>query len=85
MNQCRTLEHLCTVRTLQAVSHRRRINTEEKAKVVAAIWGTECMQFLVALAVFHQVDLKNRMNLSFSSYHPSAIHPFLHVILVQNS
>ena len=24
------------------VYHRRRINTEEKAKVVAAAWGTEC-------------------------------------------
>ena len=30
--------------------HRRRINTEEKAKVVAAAWGTEFIQFLAALA-----------------------------------
>ena len=29
---------------------RRRINTEEKAKVVAAVWGTEFIIFLVALA-----------------------------------
>ena len=27
--------------------HRRRIHTEEKAKVVAAAWGTELIQFLV--------------------------------------
>ena len=42
--------------------HRRRINTEEKAKVVAAVWGTEFIKFLAALAIFHQTDLKNRMN-----------------------
>ena len=29
--------------------HRRRIKTEEKAKVVAAIWGEEFIQFLVSL------------------------------------
>ena len=33
-------------------SHRRRINTEEKAKVVAAAWGTELTPFLAALAIF---------------------------------
>ena len=32
--------------------HRRRIYTEEKAKVVAATWGTELLQFLAALAIF---------------------------------
>ena len=31
--------------------HRRRIETEEKAKVVAAVWGTEFIQFLVVLAL----------------------------------
>ena len=30
---------------------RRRIKTEEKAKVVAAVWVTEYIQFLAALAV----------------------------------
>ena len=30
------------------------INKEEKAKVVAAAWGTELTQFLAALAVLHQ-------------------------------
>ena len=29
--------------------HRRRINTEEKAKVVAAAWGKEFFQFLAIL------------------------------------
>ena len=28
--------------------HRRRIKTEEKAKVVAAVWGTEVNQFFAA-------------------------------------
>ena len=52
----------------------RRIYTEEKANVVAAIWGTEFIQFLVALAIMHQNDLKNNVG---------PFHPFLHIILVQ--
>ena len=63
-------------------THRIRIYTEEKAKAVAGVWGTKCIQFLVALAILHQVNLKNRMNSSFSSYHSGAIHPFPHIILV---
>ena len=39
---------------------RRRIKTEEKAKVVAAR-GTELIQFLVALAIFYQDDLMERL------------------------
>ena len=30
-----------------------RINTEEKAKVVTAVWGTEFFQLLAALATLH--------------------------------
>ena len=37
--------------------HRRRIKTEEKAKVVAAVCGEEFIKFLAALAV-----LNYRMN-----------------------
>ena len=37
---------------------RRRIKTEEKAKIVAAVWGTEFIQFLAAKAVLHQDDLE---------------------------
>ena len=33
------------------VTHRRRINTEEKGKVVAYVWGEECNLFLAAPAV----------------------------------
>ena len=63
-------------------THRRRIYTEEKAKVVADVWGTEFIPFLATRAIFHRDDLKNS---SFSSYHPGAINHFLHIILVQNS
>ena len=41
--------------------HIRRIYTEEKAKVVGAVWETELVQFLSALAILHQDDLKNWM------------------------
>ena len=41
---------------------RRRIKTEEQAKVVAAVWGTELIQFLASPVLFHQDDLKNRTN-----------------------
>ena len=65
----------------------RRINTEEKAKVVAAVWGTEFIQCLAALAILPRTILKNRIHSSFSSYHPSAINPILYIVtvLVQNS
>ena len=56
------LEH-CTIAAqsnmLFSVNHRRRINTEEKAKVVAAAWGKEFFQFL---AILHQDDSKKMMN-----------------------
>ena len=42
---------------------RRRINTEEKAKVVASVWGTELNQFLAALHtvdIFHQADFEEK-------------------------
>ena len=36
---------------LNGCRHRRRINTEGKAEVVSAVWGTELFQFLTALDV----------------------------------
>ena len=35
---------------------------KEKANVVAAVLGTELIQFLDALAIFHQDDLKKKIN-----------------------
>ena len=46
---------------VQHYTHRRRIKTEEKAKVVAAAVGTELIQLLAAQAILHQDNLKNRM------------------------
>ena len=47
-------------------THRRRIKTEEKANVVASVWGggrgEEFIQFLAALAVLPRKILNIRMN-----------------------
>ena len=43
-------------------SHRRRIRTEEKAKVVASVWEEEFIQFLATLAVLPMTILNNRMH-----------------------
>ena len=32
-------------------NHRRRMELEDKAKVVVSVWGTEFVQFLAALVV----------------------------------
>ena len=36
------------------------MKTEEKAKVVAAVWGMELIQFLAALDIFHQDDFEEK-------------------------
>ena len=46
---------------LKRETYRRKKKTAEKAKVFTAVWGTELNQFLAALAIFHQVDLKKRL------------------------
>ena len=48
----------CCLSLCDTAVHRRRIKTEEKAKVITAVWGTELIKFLAMLAVFHQDDLK---------------------------
>ena len=47
------------------LGHRRRIKTEEKAKVVAAVWRTQFIQFLAALAILHQDDLNHIILVQF--------------------
>ena len=42
--------------------HKRRIKTEEKAKVIAAAWGAEAIHFFASLDILHHDDFKNRMN-----------------------
>ena len=45
---------------LDALHHRRRIKTEEKAKVVAAVWGHELIQFLAAIDIFHHYEFEEK-------------------------
>ena len=52
--------------------HRRRINTKEKAKVIAAVRGTKFIQFLASLAIIWKI-LKKRINSFSSTNHPGAI------------
>ena len=51
--------HLPVMHIVHA-NHRRRIKTEEKAKVVAAVWGTELIQFLATLDIFYQDDFEKK-------------------------
>ena len=47
----------------QRDDHRRSTNTEGTAKVVAAVWGTQFIQFLAALAILHYMTIfKNMTN-----------------------
>ena len=39
-------------------AHRRRIKTEAKAKVVAAVWGTEINQYLATPVILYQDDFE---------------------------
>ena len=56
-------------------NHRRKIYSEEKANVVAAVWGTEFIKFLATQDFLHkdelhQDDRKERKNSSYSSNRP---------------
>ena len=67
------------------------MKTEEKAKFITAAWGAKFIQFLAALAILRQDVFEENgelfihivLNSSYSSYHPGAIPPILHIILVQ--
>ena len=50
-------------------NQRRRIKAEEKAKVVASVWGEELIQFLATLAVLPRTILKNSSFSVNSSYY----------------
>ena len=55
---CTVTEKVCGM----PLHHKRSLKTQEKAKVVAAVWGTKFIQFSAALQIWHQADLKKRMN-----------------------
>ena len=44
------------------VNHRRRINKEEKAKVVASVWGKDFINFIATLPLLPRMILNNWMN-----------------------
>ena len=44
----------------------QRIKTEEKAMVVASVWGEEFIQSLASLAILPRTICKNRLNSTFS-------------------
>ena len=43
-------------------SHRRRIELEDKAKVVVSVWGEKSVQFLASLVVLPRSVWKKRLN-----------------------
>ena len=65
-------------------SHRRRINTEEKAKVVTAALGAELIKFLAALAILYPNNLKNRMHCTWIIWRIVWIHPSPQNMVVKN-
>ena len=65
--------------TTHSHHHRRRSYTEGR-RCCLGIQFTRCA--IQSLVCTMQGDLKNRTNSSFSSYYPSAINPFFHIILV---
>ena len=53
--------------SLKALHQRRRMELEDKAKVVPSVWGAEFVKFLAALAVLHWSIRKERSNSSYFS------------------
>ena len=51
-------------RTVEVVSHRRRMEREAKAKVVVSVWGADFNQLLAALAILPRSIWKKMMNSS---------------------
>ena len=43
-------------------AQKKDIHRREGKGIVASSWGTEFIQFLAALAILHQDELKNRLN-----------------------
>ena len=55
------------------------MKTEEKAKVVASVWGPKFIPILAALAILPRMILKNRINSSPND--PVAIQPIIQIFL----
>ena len=59
--------------------HRRTVNTDEKTKVVAAVWGGRIYSIPYCASSFAQDELHQ------DYMEKGLIHPFLKIVLVQNS
>ena len=83
----RKLDQGCRRPLVNGTVLRRKIHTEEKANVVAAVWGTELRQFLAALAILHLDNLKNTVGWFGTGRVEEwgAKQPILQLVLVQNS
>ena len=55
------------MKTARTIAHRRRMETETKATVVASVWGAEFIKFLAAQAILPRSILEeyNVFNLFF--------------------
>ena len=56
---------ICDQLLLVYFYHRRRMETEAKAKVVSSVWGAAFIKFLAALAVLPRSIWKKRLNSSY--------------------
>ena len=54
---------------------RKKKKDRRKGKGRRSVWGEECIQFIAVLAILPRTIMKNRLNASFFSNHPGAIHP----------
>ena len=63
----------------------KKIYTEEKAQVVAGVWGTEFFKFLDVLAILHHKWMKKRMNCTRIIWRIGWIHPILKTVIVKDT
>ena len=59
-NGVKVLTNLTCFHMAVTVGYRRRIELEDKAKVVASVWGAECIQFLAypsSLVTSNPIDI----------------------------
>ena len=62
----------------ETYTHKRRMKTEEKAKVVVAFWKMELIKIIVVLAIVPRTILKNGRNSSFAFI--LFIHPIIQLV-----
>ena len=66
-HNCKSYEYFQNMKSriyieIDCYDYRRRIYTEEKAMVVAAVWGAELFQFLTALQIYCSERMTEEMD-----------------------